>query len=264
VNEETRVSSGNPENEVGTIQDQVPSPPTAIDSSGQEPSTRETSKPTRRRRRRRRRKVDLSRVQPGQQYEGRVVGLAKFGAFVDIGVGRDGLIHISEMGEGFVDEVGKVLSIGDEVTVWVKSVDRERKRISLTMIEPRGRRLSLQDLEPGMVLTGTVEGVANFGAFVDIGAPVKGLVHVSEMAEGYVRSPQSIVSPGDDVKVRVLEVDPQDMRISLSMKGFHTSRAPSASSSEEEKGPFMTAIQLAWQRALAAKKRGEGEKKVIG
>lgn len=222
-----------------------------VESQTEVVATEEAAGPSRRRRRRKRRHtVDLSQVQSGQQYQGRVVGLAKFGAFVDIGVGRDGLIHISEMRQGFVDKVDSAVAVGDEVTVWVKSVDQKRNRISLTMIEPHNQSRSLQELEPGMVLQGTVEGVASFGAFVDIGAPVNGLVHISEMAEGYVRRPQSIVSPGDDVEVRILEVDSRHRKISLSMKGLHTSDVPS----QKDREPALTAMQFAWQQALAAKK----------
>jgi ribosomal protein S1 len=178
-----------------------------------------------------------------------VAGLASFGAFVDIGLGRDGLIHISELGEGFVNKVDAVVSVGDEVTVWVKSVDQRRGRISLTMVEPRGQSVTLHELQPGMVLDGTVEGVVNFGAFIDVGAPVNGLVHISEMSESYIRRPQSVVSPGDDVRVRVLEVDPRRRKISLSMKGLDSP------DSEPDMGgpPTMTAMQFAWQQALAAK-----------
>ncbi len=253
MEEEIYLSPVESPTEVIAAQAQAPSVPTSEGPSGQAPGGAEPSRPSRRRRRRKRRrkaKVDLSQVQPGQQYRGRVVGLAQFGAFVDIGLGRDGLIHISELKEGFVDKADNVVTIGDEVTVWVKSVDQERNRISLTMIEPHGQHLSLKELEPGMVLKGTVEGVAPFGAFVDIGAPVNGLVHISEMAEGYVRRPQRIVSPGDDVEVRILEVDPDHKRISLSMKGLHTPD----DSSRRDRGPALTAMQFAWQQALAAKK----------
>lgn len=209
--------------------------------------------PRRRRRRKRRREVDLSRVRPGQQYQGRVVSLAKFGAFVDIGMGRDGLLHISELTKGFLDEVDSAIAVDDEVSVWVKDVDQKRNRISLTMIEPQSQPRSLKDLEPGMVLKGRVEGVAPFGAFVDIGAPVNGLVHISEMAEGYVRRPQSIVSPGDDVEVRVLEVDTGHRKISLSMKGLHND----SMASRKDSRPTLTTMQFAWQRALAAEKAKE-------
>ena len=245
MQEEINLSTEESQTEVILLQDQADLTPTA-ESAEQKALSR------RRRRKRRKRypRVDLSQVQPGQQYQGRVVSLAKFGAFVDIGVGRDGLLHISELKEGFVDKVDSVVAVGDEVTVWVKSVDPKRGRISLTMIEPSAERRSLNELEPGMVLKGTVEGVAPFGAFVDIGAPVNGLVHISEMAEGYVAKPQSIVSPGDQVKVRVLEVDRDHRKISLSMKGLHTAYAPS----RRERRPALTAMQLAWQRALAAKK----------
>lgn len=205
----------------------------------------------RRGRRNRRRKVDLSQVESGRQYQGRVVGLAKFGAFVDIGLGRDGLIHISELGDGFVDSVDSVVAVGDEITVWVKSVDQERNRISLTTVEPNSQRLSLEELQPGMVLEGKVEGVVNFGAFVDVGAPVNGLVHISEMGEGYIRRPQSVVSPGDDIKVRVLDVDPDHRKISLTMKGFQSADDYAPNDVE----PALTAMQFAWQQALAAKER---------
>jgi small subunit ribosomal protein S1 len=209
------------------------------------------------RRRRRRRRADLSKLQAGQQYQGRVAGLADFGAFVDIGVGRDGLVHISEIKEGFVQKVDAILSVGQTVRVWVKDVDPDRGRISLTMIEPQSNRLSLTELEPGMVLEGTVEGVANFGAFVDIGAPVNGLVHISEMSEGYVQRPQSVVSPGDGVTVRVLEVDRQDRKISLSMKGVNSEEAPAEVESATSAEPTMTAMEFAWQQALAARENGE-------
>lgn len=204
----------------------------------------------------RRRKVDLSQIQPGQKYQGRVTGIAKFGAFVDIGAGRDGLVHISELREGFVDEVDSVVSVGDEVTVWVRSVDQKRKRISLTMMKSHSHHQSLRDLEPGMVLEGTVEGIASFGAFVDIGAPVNGLVHVSEMADSYVRRPQSLVSPGDDVRVRVLEVDRRHRKISLSMKGLHVPRTQARS--QRNSGATMTAMQFAWQKALAEEDKDDG------
>ena len=251
--EEILVSSANPESEEVELEDQVAPPLTSESPPAQGPELREVSDPEQRpKRRRRQHRMDLSKVQAGQQYNGRVVGLAKFGAFVDIGVGRDGLVHISELGKGFVDKVDGVLSIGDEITVWVKGIDQERKRISLTMVEAQSQRLSLRELEPGMVLNGTVEGIANFGAFVDIGALVNGLVHISEMAEGYVRRPQSIVSPGDDVQVRVLEVDPQDRKISLSMKGLETRDAVASQNDTE---PTMTAMQFAWEQALASKDR---------
>lgn len=250
MTEEIQLLATESEPEVIAPQAQDPPSPEAEDPSSQASEEHKVPMRQRRQRRRKRRsKVDLSHVQAGQRHKGQVVGLAKFGAFVDIGLGRDGLIHISELGEGFVDNVDSVVAVGDEITVWVKSVDQKRNRISLTMVEPQGQPVSLEELEPGMVLDGTVEGVVNFGAFVDVGAPVNGLVHISEMGEGYIRRPQSIVSPGDGIKVRILEVDPQHRKISLSMKGFD---APDVDS-EREREPTMTAMQFAWQQALAAK-----------
>jgi small subunit ribosomal protein S1 len=250
-----RVPSEALESEETAAEIQAPAAPVPQPPPAQDQEKGGSSRPGQRYRRRRR-KADLSKLEAGQQYEGRVVGLASFGAFVDVGVGRDGLVHISEIKEGFVQKVDSILSVGDEVTVWVKDVDPERGRISLTMIEPQSDRLALTELEPGMVLNGTVEGVANFGAFVDIGAPVNGLVHISEMSDGYVRQPQSVVSPGDDVTVRVLDVDPEDRKISLSMKGITTRETPVERNAE----PSMTAMEFAWQQALAAKQKEEQQR----
>jgi small subunit ribosomal protein S1 len=247
--QDMHLAASESEPEVVAAQAQDSSIAEAIVPSGQSTQEGHTPEPQRRRRRRRARRVDLSQVQSGQQYRGRVVGLADFGAFVDVGLGRDGLIHISELGDGFVDKVSTVVAVGDEVTVWVKSVDENRNRISLTMVEPQGEPMTLEDLQPGMVLEGRVEGVVNFGAFVDVGAPVNGLVHISEMGEGYIRRPQSVVSPGDGVRVRVLEVDSDKRKISLTMKGFD---APEIEP-EVDSTPSMTAMQFAWQQALAAR-----------
>jgi small subunit ribosomal protein S1 len=156
---------------------------------------------------------DLS---PGIQIEGKVVRLADFGAFVDLGGPTDGLIHISEMSEGRVNKPSDVVQPGDAVTVWVKDVDRKQQRISLSLLEPP--KLDIHSLRSGMVLTGKVVRLERFGAFVDIGAGRDGMVHVTEMSDDYVASPKDVVSLGQEVTVRVLDVDPRRGRISLSMK----------------------------------------------
>ena len=254
MGEDNHLPSSEPETEGIAAQDAVDPGLTPDAASTQTSAEGEVGKASvRPRRRQGRRRADLRGIQPGQQYEGQVVGVTEFGAFVDVGLGRDGLIHISELKEGFVDKVDKVVSVEDKVTVWVKSIDEKRNRIALTMINPSQQSLSLRELESGMVLKGKVEDVARFGVFVDIGAPVNGLVHISEMAEGYVRSPQSIVSPGDEVDVVVLDVDPRRRKISLSMKGVDGPDLPS----EDEAEPAMTAMQFAWQQALAAKEDGD-------
>jgi ribosomal protein S1 len=165
-------------------------------------------------------KYTWSDLEPGRQIEGKVVRLEKFGAFVDLGAETDGLVHISEMGTGRVDKPSDVVSEGDVISVWVKEVDRRSRRISLTMLEPP--EVDIRTLQPDMVLMGRVVRLESFGAFVDIGAGRDGMIHVSEMGRGYVGSPSEIMSVGDEVQVRVLEVDPRRGRISLSMKDLPT------------------------------------------
>jgi small subunit ribosomal protein S1 len=181
---------------------------------------------------------------PGLQTQGKVVRLEKFGAFVDIGAETDGLVHISEMGKGRVNKPSDVISEGDMITVWVKEADRKSRRISLTMMEPP--EVDIHALKPDMVLTGRVVRLESFGAFVDVGAGRDGMVHVTEMGRGYVGSPSDIVSVGDEVEVRVLEVDPRRGRISLSMKDLPTDQLMM----EEEEIEVPSSMELALRAAM--------------
>jgi len=182
-------------------------------------------------------------LKPGLKAEGKVVRLEKFGAFVDIGMETEGLVHISEMASGRVNKPSDVVSEGDVVTVWVKEADRKARRISLSMVEPPA--VDLRTLKPDTVLTGKVVRLENFGAFVDIGAGRDGLVHVSEMGRGYVGSPSEVLSVGDQVQVRVVEVDPRKGRISLSMTDLPTEEVPVE---EGEEAP--SSIELAYRLAM--------------
>ncbi|MBN1138274.1 MAG: S1 RNA-binding domain-containing protein [Anaerolineae bacterium] len=182
-------------------------------------------------------------LRPGLKTEGKVVRLEKFGAFVDIGMEMEGLVHISEMAAGRVNKPSDVVSEGDVVSVWVKEADRKARRISLSMVEPPA--VDLRALKPDTVLTGKVVRLENFGAFVDIGAGRDGLVHVSEMGRGYVGSPAEILSVGDQVQVRVVEVDPRKGRISLSMTDLPTE---DVIVEEGEEAP--SSIELAYRMAM--------------
>jgi predicted RNA-binding protein with RPS1 domain len=169
-------------------------------------------------------------VQAGMQLEGKVTSIALYGVFVDVGVGRDGLVHISEMSESRIDSPTELVQIGDPVTVWVKSVDPDARRISLTMRDPnrpkpprRPRRPEidrekLAELKVGDTIEGTISSLAPFGAFVDIGVGKDGLVHISELAEGRVDRPEDAVQVGERYNFKVLEVDPDGRRISLSLR----------------------------------------------
>jgi small subunit ribosomal protein S1 len=161
----------------------------------------------------------LGRLQPGQIVEGKISNIVDFGAFVDLD-GIDGLIHISELSWSHVNHPSEVLEIGQTVRVKVLDIDRERQRISLglkqTQEDPWQRVIDTYSI--GDVLKGKVTKVVAFGAFVEIVPGVEGLVHISELAEHHVESPSEVVEAGDDVQVKILEVDEERRRISLSMK----------------------------------------------
>lgn len=200
----------------------------------------------------------------GQALQGTVKRITEFGAFVDIGVGRDGLVHISELSTTRVAKVSDLLKEGQQVTLWIKKLDRDRNRISLTMIEP-GKR-TIRDLQVGEVVEGTVTRILPYGAFIDIGVGRDALLHVREMAEGFVAKPEDVVKPGDTVEVRIIEVARRRNRIDVSMKGLrpepeptpHQAEEAQASAPSEEEPEFedrfaeveaLTTMQLAFLKA---------------
>ncbi len=159
----------------------------------------------------------------GMETGGTIKRVSEYGAFVDIGVGRDGLLHISEMSTSRVRKVTDVINEGDEVTVWIKELDREKNRISLTMIPPGTK--TIRDLAAGELVTGTVQRLTNYGAFVDIGMDRDAMLHVKEMGDGYVAKPEDVVKVGEEIEARIVSVDPRRGRIDLSLKGLRPSRA---------------------------------------
>jgi len=183
-------------------------------------------------------------LQPGLKTEGKVVRLERFGAFVDIGAETDGLVHISEMGLGRTGKPSDVVKEGDVLTVWVKEADRQSKRISLSMVEPPD--VDIRTLKANQILTGRVVRLETFGAFVDIGAGRDGMIHVTEMGRGYVGSPSEILSVGDEVQVRVVEVDPRRGRIALSMKDLPAEQFQS----DEEEVDLPSSMEIALREAM--------------
>lgn len=158
----------------------------------------------------------LAALRVGDNVDGTITGISNFGVFVDIGVGKDGLVHVSELAEGRIEKAEDVVSVGQTYTFKVLEVDAEGARISLSLRRAQ-RSQRLQQLEKGQIIEGTVSGIAPFGAFVDIGVGRDGLVHISELTEGRVAKVEDAVTVGQKVQVRVLDVDPGNKRISLSM-----------------------------------------------
>lgn len=161
----------------------------------------------------------LDDLAPGKTVKGVVSNIVDFGAFVDLD-GIDGLIHISELSWSHVNHPSELLEIGQEVEVKVLDVDRDRQRISLglkqTQADPWQR--VLESYQQGDVVHGRATKVVTFGAFVEILQGVEGLVHISELAERHIENPREIVSQNDHVLVRIIEIDAERRRLSLSMK----------------------------------------------
>ncbi len=161
----------------------------------------------------------LGNLEPGQVVEGKISNIVDFGAFVDLD-GIDGLIHISELSWSHVNHPSEVVAIGDTVRIKVLDIDRDRQRISLglkqTQEDPWQRVISTH--RPGDVLEGAVTKVVAFGAFVEILPGVEGLVHISELADHHVENPSEVVEPGTNLNVKILEIDEERRRLSLSIK----------------------------------------------
>ncbi len=169
----------------------------------------------------------LDRLQPGLVVEGQISNIVDFGAFVDLD-GIDGLIHISELSWSHVNHPSEILNIGDTVSVKVLDIDRDRQRISLglkqTQEDPWQRVVDTYNV--GDELEGKVTKVVTFGAFVEILDGVEGLVHISELAPHHIENPREIVEQGDKVKVRILEIDSERRRLSLSIKRVEGQNLP--------------------------------------
>ena len=169
----------------------------------------------------------LGRLQPGQVVEGKISNIVDFGAFVDLD-GIDGLIHISELSWSHVNHPSEVVAIGDTVRIKVLDIDRDRQRISLglkqTQEDPWQRVVSTH--RPGDVLEGKVTKVVAFGAFVEILPGVEGLVHISELADHHVENPSEVVESGAMLNVKILEIDEERRRLSLSIKRVEGQNMP--------------------------------------
>jgi len=161
----------------------------------------------------------LTHLKPGEIRKGVVSSVVPFGAFVDLG-GMDGLIHVSELSWKHVDHPGSVVAVGDEVTVQVLDVDMSRERISLSL------KATQQDPwqefagshEVGQLVYGRVTKLVPFGAFVQVGDGIEGLVHISEMSAHHVEAPEHFVTPGEELWVKIIDLDLERRRISLSIK----------------------------------------------
>jgi len=202
--------------------------------------------------------ASIDELAPKMKLEGTVSRLELYGAFIDIGVGTNALIHISKLGNEHVNRVSDVLNVGDVVTVWVDKVNPEQGQIMVTMVEPLA--VDWSDLKKGQTYTGTVTRLENYGAFIDIGAEREGLVHISEISHEYVNHPSEVLTVGDEVQVEVLDFSRRKRRIDLSIKNLQ--EKPEAAVAvveetsfeeedvEEELEEVPTAMEVALRKAM--------------
>lgn len=172
----------------------------------------------------------LSTIHEGDVLSGRVARLTDFGAFVDLG-GIDGLVHVSEISHSHVAKPSDVLAVNDDVNVKVLSINPEQERVSLSIKDTQPGPWSEIDTKApvGTVLDGTVKRLTSFGAFVEVFPGVEGLVHISQISHKHIATPHEVLHEGDEVKVKVLEIHPEEHRIALSIKALEEKSA-----SEEE------------------------------
>lgn len=220
-------------------------------------------------------------LKPKTRLTGKVVKTTLAGAIVDIGQNVPGIIHISQIQADPVKKVNELLQVGQSIDVWVRRAKADR--IELTMMEPLG--LDWKDLKPELVVKGKVVRLETYGVFVEIGAERPGLVHISEMAHGYVKTPQEVVKEGDEINVMILDVDRKKKQIRLSIKSTlpkpeekveviemprperkrsdKKSSKPKSEKFEMKAEPVdvePTVFELAWKAALDRQKAEKAEK----
>jgi small subunit ribosomal protein S1 len=169
----------------------------------------------------------LQTLQKGQVRSGVVSSIVNYGAFVDLG-GVDGLVHVSELSWKHIDHPSEVVEVGQEVTVEVLDVDLDRERVSLSLkatLEDPWRQFA-RTHQIGQVVPGKVTKLVPFGAFVRVDEGIEGLVHISELAERHVEIPEQVVQVNDDIFVKVIDIDLERRRISLSLKQANEGVAP--------------------------------------
>lgn len=181
----------------------------------------------------------MAELQEGQVLEGTVQRLTQFGAFVDVG-GVDGLVHVSEIAWSHVDKPADALSEGDKVTVKVLKVDPEKGKISLSIkaAQPGPWETAAEKFQTGDVVTGQVRRLVNFGAFVELAPGVEGLVHISQISHKHIGTPQEVLKEGQEVQVKILDINADEKRVSLSIKETEEAPAtPSPRPEKQSKGP---------------------------
>ena len=203
-------------------------------------------------------------LKPKDKLTGTVVKVMLAGVIVDIGLDVPGVVHISRIQKDPVNRAEDVVEVGKIVDVWVLQVFPDRKRIELTMIQPL--EVEWREIQKGMVTEGTVTRLEKYGAFVDIGAERPGLVHISELAHGFIDAPSDVVNEGDEVEVQVLSVNRRRKQIKLSIKALTAPPEKAAKVVEQidddrAHEPVPTAMEAALRQAMERSQNGESKTK---
>ncbi len=193
----------------------------------------------------------------GDAVSGTVTDMNIYGAMVDIGTGEDALLHISQLDRSDFRNISDVMNVGDSIDAFILKVDRDSGRAVLTYRKPP--KLPIATIRQGNIYKGTVTRIENFGAFVDIGSERPGMVHVSEMSDGFVQSPSDVLSVGDEVEVRVIKVNSSKRQIDLSMKSEEVMAGPVVEETDEE---VPTAMAEAFRRAMGDSDQEESPAKL--
>ena len=217
--------------------------------------------------------TELADVKRKMQFSGKVIKTSLAGAVVDIGLEMPGVVHISQLQKDPVNRVEDVVQVGQTVEVWVRRVEPRRDRLELTMIEPLP--LEWREIEKGMVIKGTITRIEKFGVFVEIGAERPGLVHISEITHDYIQDPKQVVREGEEVEVKVLELNRRKKQIKLSMKALEeklvvekktppkkTAKKSAKPDPEETEEDVPTAMELALREAMERSKSQDIEEEV--
>jgi small subunit ribosomal protein S1 len=209
--------------------------------------------------------AETGEIKRKMQFTGTVVKTSLAGVIVDIGLDVPGVVHISQLQKDPVNRVEDVVQIGQSVEVWVRRTSAKQDRVELTMIKPLD--LEWREMKKDMVVKGKVVRLEKFGAFVDIGAERPGLVHVSELTHGFIRGPEDVVKEGDEVEVKILDVDRKKKQIKLSMKALEEPPVKVVKGGKEGKGreveaeaaepeePVPTVMEAALREAYEAMER---------
>jgi len=185
--------------------------------------------------------TSIEELSPKMRLTGKVTRTELYGAFVNIGLEREGMVHISRLANRRVNKVTDKVQPGDTVTVWVLDVNPEAGRIGLTMVEPA--EVDWDEIQEGQIRKGKVVRLERYGAFVELGAEKPGLLHVREMGQ-YVRHPSEVVKENEEVEVRILRLDRRKRQIDLTLD---LGEAPVAD--EEDAEPFASSMELAFRKA---------------